>query len=222
MTQTDIITDPYLQSVVQLAAQARQHSLAILDLIHTFHSTDPSELEHEQLMQLSKQQKHLTAYLAQLRGLNRKTVLGVRQTKQETAEARQEVDSLHLELQNLYYEQRHLRSEIAACESHEHTYEQIDMLPAEEFLQLHPEHADLSEHDLTEARIRDEQAQRSALEKELEALVRRKEALVKSTGAQKDELTKLDTEFEKWIGGEEAVRRVLEAREKKMADGAGG
>lgn len=222
MAQTEIITDEYLQSVVQLAAQAREQSLAILDLIDTFHSTDPTDLENEQLMQLSKQQKHLTAYLAQLRSLNRNTVTGVRQTKQETAEARQEVDSLHLELQNLYYEQRHLRGEIAACEAYEHTYEQIDMLPADEFLQVHPEHADLSEHDLTKARIKDEHAQRIALEEERKALVKTKEALTKSTGAQKDELAKLDTEFEKWIGGEASVRKMLEAREKKMADTAAG
>ena len=221
MAQTDIISDAYLQSVVQLAAQAREQSLAILDLIDTFHSTDPTDLENEQLMQLSKQQKQLTAYLAQLRSQNRKTVQGVRQTKQETAEARQEVDSLHLELQNLYYEQRHLRGEIAACEAYEHTYEKIDMQPAEEFLQQHPEHAGSSEHDLTEARIRDEQTQRKALEEERQALVKTKEALMKSTGAQKDELAKLDAEFEKWIAGEATVRKVLEAREKKMVDRPG-
>lgn len=222
MAQTDIITDPYLQSVVQVAAQAREQSLAILDLINTFPSTDPTELENEQLMRLSKQQKQLTAYLAQLRSRNRRSIAGVRQTRQETAEARQEVDSLHLELQNLYYEQRHLRGEIAACESYDHTYEQIDMLPAEDFLALHPEHADLSEHDLTVARIRDEKAQRMALEEERAALAKTKEGLVASTGAQKDELLKLDTEFEKWIAGEGAVRKTLEAREKKMEDGTAG
>lgn len=219
MTQTDIISDPYLQSVVALAAQAREQSLAILDLIDTFHSSDPSELENEQLMQLSKQQKQLTAYLARLRSQNRKTVNGVRQTKKETTEARQEVDRLHLELQNLYYEQRHLRGEIAACEAYEHTYEQIDMQPAEEFLQQHPEYAELSEHDLTEARIRDEEAQRKALEEERKALVKVKEELTKATGAQKDELAKLDAEFEKWVAGEESVRKLLEAREKKTAAG---
>lgn len=46
--------------------------------------------------------------------------MGVRQTKQETTEARQEIDSLHLQLQNLYYEQRHLRGEIAGCEEFEY------------------------------------------------------------------------------------------------------
>jgi THO complex subunit 5 len=38
-----------------------------------------------------------------------------REAKEATAEARREVDRLHLQLQNLYYEQRHLRGEIKAC-----------------------------------------------------------------------------------------------------------
>lgn len=66
-----------------------------------------------------KEQKLLHSYLAHLRGLNRNAVVKVRQTKQTTAEARQEIDRLHLKLQNLYYEERHLRGEIAACESYE-------------------------------------------------------------------------------------------------------
>ena len=68
----------------------------------------------------SKQQKLLYSYLAELRGLNRNAINGVRNTKQVTAEARQEIDRLHLQLQNLYYEERHLRGEIAACESYEY------------------------------------------------------------------------------------------------------
>ena len=92
------------------------------------------------------------------------------------------------------------------------------MVPIEEYLQSHPEHLEASEHDLTEARIRDEHAQREALEAERLALVKRKEALVKETNAKKEELGKLDVEMEKWVNGEVAVRKVFEGREKKMAD----
>ena len=216
MTATQLVTDPFLQFVLHYAAHARQQSLAILDVIASFHASSTPEVDNDQQLQLSRQQPLLTAYFAQLRGLNRKAILGARQTKQETAEARQEVDNLHLEPQNLYYEQRHLRSEIAACEDHEHPYEEIAMLPAEQYLALHPEHADSSEHELTEARIRDEHAQREALEAEKEALVKRKEGLVKETTAKKEELGKLDAEMEKWIAGEQAVRKFFEVRQKRM------
>ena len=124
MTQsTPLVTDASLQSVLAAADLARTQSHAILDLLDAHHasidaSDDASDPTAQQL-ELSTQQKKLTAYLAQLRGLNRKAVLGVRSTKQETGEARQEIDALHLQLQNLYYEQRHLRGEIAGCEDYE-------------------------------------------------------------------------------------------------------
>ena len=125
MTQTTpLVTDDSLQSVLAAADLARTQSLAILDLLDAHHAsssttTTDSDSDAQQLA-LSTQQKKLTAYLAQLRGLNRKAVLGVRSTKQETGEARQEIDALHLQLQNLYYEQRHLRGEIAGCEDYEY------------------------------------------------------------------------------------------------------
>ena len=46
------------------------------------------------------------------------SVFDARDTKQNTAEAKSEIDSLHLQLQNLFYEQRHLRGEIGACEDY--------------------------------------------------------------------------------------------------------
>jgi THO complex subunit 5 len=126
MTQpTPLVTEASLQSVLAAADLARTQSLAILDLLDAHHAS-PSTTDSDaadptaQQLELSTQQKKLTAYLAQLRGLNRKAVLGVRSTKQETGEARQEIDALHLQLQNLYYEQRHLRGEIAGCEDYEY------------------------------------------------------------------------------------------------------
>lgn len=243
MAQDDLITDPALLSVLQSAAHAREQSLAILDLLEEYHARDASsspsaESTLDQQLALSKQQKVLNAHLAQLRGLNRKAILGVRTTKQETGEARQEIDSLHLQLQNLYYEQRHLRGEIAGCEDYEyvppqtnfmydrlltilscnsHKYTKLPMIPIEDFLAAHPEHADSSEHDLTVARIQDEHKARQALEEQRQQLVKRKDALVKETTAKKEELAKLDGEVEKWLGGQEAVRKVFETHAKAMA-----
>lgn len=112
-----LVTDPSLQSVLAAADLARTQSLAILDLLDAHHAAD-SDPTSQQLA-LSAQQRKLETHLAQLRGLNRRAVLGVRSTKQETGEARQEIDALHLQLQNLYYEQRHLRGEITGCEEYE-------------------------------------------------------------------------------------------------------
>lgn len=69
---------------------------------------------------------------------------------------------------------------------------------------------------MTVARIQDEHAARQQLEDQRQVLQKRKEALLKETNAKKEELGKLDAEVEKWISGESNVRKIFEAREKKM------
>lgn len=111
-----LITDPFLQSVLASAAATQAQCMSILDFLeHNRISSDPPE---ELQIELSKHQKPLIANLAQLRGLHRKAVCDARATKQQTAEAKSEIDTLHLQLQNLFYEQRHLQGEITACEGY--------------------------------------------------------------------------------------------------------
>jgi THO complex subunit 5 len=115
MTVRDIVADPSLLPVLQTSADAHAECQKLLALL------EPSTtLTSNHAADVSKQQKILFALLAQLRGLNRDAILQVRDTKQLTAEARQEIDRLHLQLQNLFYEQKHLMGEIAACESYEY------------------------------------------------------------------------------------------------------
>jgi len=110
MAVNEIVNEPALKKALEVSSSTRDQAIALLDLVST---SDPTQL------QISKQQKLLVAYLAQLRGLHRDAHVGARETKAQTAEMRQEVDKLHLQLQNLYYEQRHLQGEITACESYE-------------------------------------------------------------------------------------------------------
>jgi THO complex subunit 5 len=117
MTVDDIVTDPSLKMTLETSKQARDQAIALLDLTSSHPPTSP--VSHDLQLQMSKQQKLLLTYLAQLRGLHRDAHVGARQTKALTAEARQEIDRLHLALQNLYYEERHLQGEIVACESYE-------------------------------------------------------------------------------------------------------
>jgi hypothetical protein len=118
MNIDDIVMDPGLKLALETSKQTREQAIALLDLVSSLSPT--SSPSHEFQLQISKQQKLLLTYLAQLRGLHRNAQVGARETKASTAEARQEVDRLHLQLQNLYYEQRHLQGEIAACESYEY------------------------------------------------------------------------------------------------------
>lgn len=117
MAVEDIIYDNALRNALEASVQTREQAIALLDLVSTQSTTTPPPPDFP--IQVSKQQKLLVTYLAQLRGLHRDAHVGARETKAATAEARQEVDKLHLQLQNLYYEQRHLQGEITACDSYE-------------------------------------------------------------------------------------------------------
>ncbi len=112
ITIFDIVTDPFLHSVLDVSALTQEQCLKLSDLAAS--TERPSRAE------LAKQQKWLHAYISQLRTLNFEAILRVRQSKQATADARQEVDRLYLQLQNLDYQQLYLRMEIAACEAYEY------------------------------------------------------------------------------------------------------
>lgn len=115
MAFNDIVKDLQLDAVLQTSSQSREQAELLVDCLpEAGQSVSP-----EQEAAISKQQKLLFTSIAHLRGLHRAAILTARETKSKTAEKRHEVDGLHLQLQNLYYEQSHLKAEIAACESYE-------------------------------------------------------------------------------------------------------
>ncbi|KAF3768903.1 hypothetical protein M406DRAFT_355072 [Cryphonectria parasitica EP155] len=137
--------------------------------------------------------------------------MGARDTKTQTAEARQEVDVLHLQLQNLYYEQAHLQGEIAACESYDHEYQKLPLIPIEDFLAKHPEHADKNdENTLMVARIEDERAEREALEQQRQELLKRKQKLIAENKKRREDLANLDNDLEKFIDAAKPIQKTFE------------
>ncbi|KAF2965371.1 hypothetical protein GQX73_g8192 [Xylaria multiplex] len=287
MTVNETVTDPELATVLAASRDTRLQALSLVDQIAAAGPIDAASTEAQ--LETSKQQKLLITNLAQLRGLHRAANFAARQTKAQTSEARQEVDRLHLQLQNLYYEQRHLQGEIAACESFEsvpaasvpmpdqdvkeqaqtqvedipvvpasvapstsapvnqghgeeyedidntmaveyspitayldnirgsydypvielaqelieiqnsHSYQQLPLIPAEEFLALKPEYATDDENTLMVARIEHERSEREALEQKRMELLKRKQKLIADNKRRKDDLSNLDKELEKFI-----------------------
>ena len=114
-----IVTDLYLQSVLATSLDTREQCMNLINLVEANAIVASQTPSVEAQLDVSKQQRLLYSNLGHLRELNRNAILKVRNTKQTTAEARQEIDRLHLQLQNLYYEERHLRGEITACDSYE-------------------------------------------------------------------------------------------------------
>ncbi|KAK0516524.1 hypothetical protein JMJ35_001127 [Cladonia borealis] len=210
MSTNDIVTDPYLQSVLEASTHTRQQCTSLIDLAeaNTISASRTSSLDVQ--LELSKQQRLVHSYLGQLRGLNRNAIAQVRNTKQLTAEARQEIDRLHLQLQNLYYEERHLRGEIAACESYDHKYLQLPLISIEEFLQTHPEHTDDDEKSLMFARINHELSEREALESQRQILLKKKQGLIADNKKRKDDLASLDKDLETFIDAAKPIQRIFE------------
>jgi THO complex subunit 5 len=106
------ITDPSLKECLLLSDDTRMLCSKILDKIAEGAEADESPSGKAER---SRDLKRLLALMAQLKTVHRMNVMNARDSKQDSVVARQEVDRLHLQLQNLYYEQRHLRGEIAAC-----------------------------------------------------------------------------------------------------------
>ncbi|RDA85774.1 hypothetical protein CP532_6318 [Ophiocordyceps camponoti-leonardi (nom. inval.)] len=203
-----VVSEPSLLSVLQVSDQARDQAQALLRLTDQMRDGRPSA---EVQAEIAKQQRNLLSSIAQLRGLHRAACMAARETKSLTSEARQEVDRLHLQLQNLYYEQQHLQGEILACESFDHKYTQLPLIPVEEFLALHPEHADDDENELMIARINHEKAEREALEQQRQELLKRKQKLIADNKRRKDDLANLDQDLEKFI---DAAKPIMELFEK--------
>ncbi|KAL2427273.1 hypothetical protein ABEF95_010966 [Exophiala dermatitidis] len=211
-----LITDPALQTLRHTSEATLAQTLSVLSWVEDHASTPTPSLDLK--LDLAQQQKILNAYLAKLRGLHRQAAFGVRATKQETAEARQEVDRLLLQLQNLYYEQRHLMGEIGACEGYDHAYMHLPIRSLDEYLALFPEHADLPEQELMPKRIEYERQEREKMEQERLELVKVKDGLVRENTKKKDELKKIDEKLEAMIDGFKSVEEALQKDLNDMMD----
>ncbi|POS74324.1 hypothetical protein DHEL01_v207287 [Diaporthe helianthi] len=211
MTINSIVTDPALRSFLQTSQHAREQALGLADRLAAISAAGPNApLNTDQHATLSKEQKLLNTNLSHLRGLHRAAYLAARDTKSQTADARHEVDVLHLQLQNLYYEQRHLQGEIAACETHDHEYQKLPLAPADDFLAKHPKYADSDENALMIARIEDERAEREALEQQRQELLKRKQKLITENKKRREDLANLDNDLEKFIDAAKPIQKTFE------------
>jgi len=184
-----IITDAFLLPILRTSTATRENALAILSAIEDGASA----------LELSVLQKTLYAQLAQLRGQNRRLAHAVRATKATTADSRSAVDTLHLSLQNLYYEEQHLLGEIEACDAYPHPYAVLPLIKEDEFFATFPDMQNDDDETVMQARIEHEGFMRKELENQRIALARRKQDLVAANAKRKEELGQLDRDLEAFI-----------------------
>lgn len=80
-----------------------------------------------------------------------------------------------------------------------HKYQQLPLIPVEDFLAQHPEHENDDENTLMVARIDHERSEREALEQQRQELLKRKQKLIADNKRRKDDLANLDNDLEKFI-----------------------
>ncbi|EPS43067.1 hypothetical protein H072_2948 [Dactylellina haptotyla CBS 200.50] len=188
---------------IQVIQQDRESSLAAAAAGQSEPTSIPSGPDR------AKSQKQLYASIARLRSLHRNAYMVLRQTKQTTSEARQEQDRLHLQLQNLYYQQRHLRGEIDACLDFPHTYKDIPLVSEEEYLERHVEDSEKDPHELMKLRLADERAVREELEAQRKQLIAKKQALIAENKKRKDDLASLDEHLKKFIESSKPIQETF-------------
>ena len=83
--------------------------------------------------------------------------------------------------------------------NYSHKYQQLPLIPIEEFLQLHQEHTADDEKSLMFARISHELSEREALEQARQGLLKKKQSLIADNKKRKDDLASLDKDLETFI-----------------------
>ncbi|KAI5849985.1 Fms-interacting protein-domain-containing protein [Tricharina praecox] len=203
------IEDPTLQQCLEIAERTRQLCHRIVTTFESSNTSGDPDAQ-QNLIERSRGLKQLNALLQQLKCLHRTAVMSARDAKDVTRDARQEVDRLHLQLQNLYYEQRHLRGEITACIDFPHKYTSLPLISEEEFLAAHPEHAEMDAHNLMIARIRNEKVVREDLEKQRKELLATKQQLINENKKRKDDLANLDEQLKRFIESSRPIQTTFQ------------
>ena len=80
-----------------------------------------------------------------------------------------------------------------------HKYQQLPLVPVEEFLEVHPEHTGDDEKTVMFARINHELSERELLEQERQGLLKKKQGLIADNKKRKDDLASLDKDLETFI-----------------------
>lgn len=132
-----------------------------------------------------------------LKKLNRLAHMRLKRGRDQTHEAKQKVDVLHLQLQNLLYEVMHLQKEISKCLEFKSKHEEIDLVSEDVFYKEAPPEISRThltkndQHQLTLARLDWELEQRKRLAEKYKDSQASKEKIQKSIEVKKEHLRSL-------------------------------
>ncbi|ORY74805.1 Fms-interacting protein-domain-containing protein [Protomyces lactucae-debilis] len=150
--------------------------------------------------------------LTLLRRCNRQAHLDARTMKQQTAAHKSRLDQLQLDLQGLYYQQRHLRQAVARCKEAPHSYAEIQCQSDDILFAAQPALAELDQQsrEVMEARLRFELETRAALEGERKELGVQKQALMTENRQRRQDLAALERQLDAFVESAETLSQTLQ------------
>ncbi|KAA1115471.1 hypothetical protein PGT21_036784 [Puccinia graminis f. sp. tritici] len=141
---------------------------------------------------------------ARLKSINRSSSSMVSSFKSQTQLIRNQVDQIHLDLQNLIYERRHLEKEIKKCQEFESEYQNISIHSLEEYFARNPEDKrdgpeEIDGHELMIKRLKFELSERKRFEAEKKELLQKKLKLSKENDEKKSKLDELEKQLDRFV-----------------------
>ncbi|RKP27338.1 Fms-interacting protein-domain-containing protein [Syncephalis pseudoplumigaleata] len=146
--------------------------------------------------------------IAKLKQLNRTAYFNGRDAKAHATTFRDDLEKQHLDLQNLLYEQTHLREEIRKCRERDYLYTDVEMYTLDEFMEKAPEELRASEadaHALMLNRLQFELQERERLKEQENELLKQRQTFLQENKKRGEELRLVDEQFEAFAKVSEAV-----------------
>ncbi|KAI8141776.1 Fms-interacting protein-domain-containing protein [Fennellomyces sp. T-0311] len=144
----------------------------------------------------------------------------INKSKQETAEAKAAMDEKYVGLQNVMYEKRHLIEEIVKCRAFRSVYQDVDLVPLEEFRAgAPPEYLQDQDnpHQLMINRLKYEHDARLSLKEQEEQLQAERLALIRENRKAQEKLDRFDKLLDDFVQASGPVENALLEEEKKSS-----
>ncbi|KAI8452432.1 Fms-interacting protein-domain-containing protein [Phakopsora pachyrhizi] len=200
-----------LESIELISERLIQLSTQLLDSKLSSSSSSSKPASNESVIALSANSLFVT-----LKALNRSHSKLVSRSKSKTSFVRDELDQIHLGLQNLVYERRYLEKEIQKCQEFESEYQNISIHSIEEYLRLNPQDLELTEsasteskHELMIKRLKYELSERKRFEAEKKELLQKKLKLSKENDEKKSKLDELEKQLDRFVTSAKEIQTKM-------------
>ncbi len=201
-----LVRDPSLQEALEASRLAKTECRRFID---TKGSRDDETMEVDS-GDTSSILNNIAAYLVKLRHMNRDAMLTCKSKRAGIAERKALVDERLLQLQNLHYQQQHLRGEIKQCEDYPSIYNSLPLIGVEDFKAL-AEVVPEGPHELMLARLQHEETLRQELENHRRTLVLEKAAIEQDNAKHREKIESLDRKFQSLIDMAGPIEQILQS-----------